>query len=198
MWCLVGARKQPVWNLLFRQGQSMPTGQQCYKDMINACPVPVPNTPAPAPGPGQGPNPNQGPNQVNQGPGGWTDTSRRCGYSWDDANRSCGTVCWDRDNQCPNGMKCYKDLVNTCGVAGNSGFGSGPISGGQSGSGPVYGGGQGAVVQNTCNFGNWMCGSDGITLYQCGYVQGNVLSWRQHSQCQQGTRCVTGSFVGCN
>ncbi|ORY43705.1 hypothetical protein BCR33DRAFT_850916 [Rhizoclosmatium globosum] len=57
---------------------------------------------------------------------------------------------------------------------------------------------------SSCVYGAWACGQDGVTLFQCSYVQGNVLSWRQHSQCQQGLICSNKSgaggngFVGCD
>ncbi|KAJ3296454.1 hypothetical protein HDU79_006685 [Rhizoclosmatium sp. JEL0117] len=57
-----------------------------------------------------------------------------------------------------------------------------------------------SYYSDSCYNGSFSCGSDGRTLYQCGYVQGNVLSWRFHSQCQHGTYCVDNGrngFVGC-
>ncbi|ORY43727.1 hypothetical protein BCR33DRAFT_766418 [Rhizoclosmatium globosum] len=61
-----------------------------------------------------------------------------------------------------------------------------------------------ASSSSSCVYGAWACGQDGVTLFQCSYVQGNVLSWRQHSQCQQGLICINKSgdggngFVGCD
>ncbi|KAJ3077067.1 hypothetical protein HDU99_001255 [Rhizoclosmatium hyalinum] len=49
-------------------------------------------------------------------------------------------------------------------------------------------------------FGLFSCAKDTRTLYQCGYTEGNVLSWRLHSQCGTGTVCVDNGpngFVGC-
>ncbi|ORY43674.1 hypothetical protein BCR33DRAFT_245901 [Rhizoclosmatium globosum] len=197
-------------NLCWDKDNQCSNGMKCYKDLTSSCgagqgPIsggPVSGGPASSGPVSGGPGPVSG--------GSFTDASRRCGYSWEDANKSCNNLCWDKDSQCYNGMKCYKDLGNTCAV-GQGPVSGGSVSGGPTSGGPVYGGpgqvsggGSGPAPQpqsGSCNFGDWMCGSDNITLYQCGYVQGNVLSWRQHSQCQNGTRCVVGQpagFVGCN
>ncbi|ORY43726.1 hypothetical protein BCR33DRAFT_766417 [Rhizoclosmatium globosum] len=83
---------------------------------------------------------------------------------------------------------------------------SSPSNGGgwNNGQGQGQGQGQGSSGSSSgsCAYGAWSCGSDGRTLYQCSYVQGNILSWIQHSQCQQGLVCVNnsgaGGFVGCD
>ncbi|KAJ3082374.1 hypothetical protein HDU99_002895 [Rhizoclosmatium hyalinum] len=56
------------------------------------------------------------------------------------------------------------------------------------------------VSQNSpCNLnGDFACGTDNQSLFQCGYVAGNTLAWRPHSTCGPNTICSNnGQFVGC-
>ncbi|KAJ3289752.1 hypothetical protein HDU79_003800, partial [Rhizoclosmatium sp. JEL0117] len=41
----------------------------------------------------------------------------------------------------------------------------------------------------TCPNGVFTCGNNGHSLFQCGYVEGNMLDFRFHSDCPQGTLC---------
>ncbi|ORY39962.1 hypothetical protein BCR33DRAFT_719768, partial [Rhizoclosmatium globosum] len=134
-------------------------------------------------------------------------TLYQCGYV------QGGVLAWRQHSQCQQGLVC----INKTGFVGcdypNGASSSSQTNqqqqqqntGGVSGTGgqsqPNQAAQQGSQSSSTsCNFGDFSCGQDGITLFQCSYVQGNVLSWRQHSQCQQGSRCVVGQpagFVGC-
>ncbi|KAJ3281457.1 hypothetical protein HDU79_010739 [Rhizoclosmatium sp. JEL0117] len=53
---------------------------------------------------------------------------------------------------------------------------------------------------SSCSNGAFSCGYGGHSLFQCGFVEGNMLDWRFHSKCPHGTRCEDdgpNGFVGC-